>query len=130
MALARSYYEVLGVQRNATEADIKKAYRQMAKKYHPDMNKGDKAAEAEEKFKEVNEAYSVLSDAEKRRQYDAMGHDAFTQAAARAPARAASAGLAAVSAAALAGSRIFSARFSAASAGRRRAVPAPGAGAA
>ena len=81
MALARNYYEVLGVQRNASEADIKKAYRQLAKKYHPDMNKGDKAAEAEEKFKEVNEAYSVLSDAEKRRQYDSMGHDAFTQAA-------------------------------------------------
>ena len=60
--MARNYYEVLGVQRGASDAEIKKAYRQLAKKYHPDMNKGDKAAEAEEKFKEVNEAYSVLSD--------------------------------------------------------------------
>ena len=79
--MARNYYEVLGVQRGASDAEIKKAYRQLAKKYHPDMNKGDKAAEAEEKFKEVNEAYSVLSDAEKRSQYDRMGHDAFTKAA-------------------------------------------------
>ena len=127
MALARNYYEVLGVQRNASEADIKKAYRQLAKKYHPDMNKGDKAAEAEEKFKEVNEAYSVLSDAEKRRQYDSMGHDAFTQA--QAPARAALAA-SAVLAAALAGLTISSARSLAALAARPPAVPAPGAGAA
>ena len=81
MALARNYYEVLGVQRNASEADIKKAYRQLAKKYHPDMNKGDKAAEAEDKFNEVNEAHSVLIDSEQPRQYDSLGHDAFTQAA-------------------------------------------------
>lgn len=79
--MARDFYEILGVSRDADDAAIKQAYRKLAKKYHPDMNKGEKAKEAEEKFKEVNEAYSVLSDAEKRRQYDAMGHEAFQQAA-------------------------------------------------
>ena len=73
----RDYYEVLGVDRWAYEATIKKAYRQLAKKYHPDMNPGDK--EAEKKFKEASEAYAVLSDAEKRRQYDQFGHAAFEQ---------------------------------------------------
>ena len=73
----RDYYEVLGVDRGADEATIKKAYRQLAKKYHPDMNTGDK--EAEKKFKEASEAYAVLSDAEKRRQYDQFGHAAFEQ---------------------------------------------------
>ena len=67
----RDYYEVLGVERSADEAAIKKAYRQMAKKYHPDINPGNK--EAEEKFKEVNEAYSVLSDPQKRSRYDQFG---------------------------------------------------------
>ena len=71
----RDYYEVLGVSRDADEATIKKAYRKVAKKYHPDMNPGD--AEAEKKFKEASEAYAVLSDAEKRRQYDQFGHAAF-----------------------------------------------------
>lgn len=71
----RDYYEVLGVSRNATDAEIKKAYRTLAKKYHPDMNPGDK--EAEKKFKEASEAYAVLSDSEKRRQYDQFGHAAF-----------------------------------------------------
>ena len=71
----RDYYEVLGVDRNADEATIKKAYRVLAKKYHPDMNPGDK--EAEKKFKEASEAYAVLSDAEKRKQYDQFGHAAF-----------------------------------------------------
>ena len=71
----RDYYEVLGVDRNADDAAIKRAYRQLAKKYHPDMNPGDK--EAEKKFKEASEAYAVLSDAEKRRQYDQFGHAAF-----------------------------------------------------
>lgn len=71
----RDYYEVLGVERNADEATIKKAYRALAKKYHPDMNPGDK--EAEKKFKEASEAYAVLSDADKRRQYDQFGHAAF-----------------------------------------------------
>lgn len=71
----RDYYEVLGVDRNADDAAIKKAYRALAKKYHPDMNPGD--AEAEKKFKEASEAYAVLSDADKRRQYDQFGHAAF-----------------------------------------------------
>ncbi len=71
----RDYYEVLGVARDADEATLKKAYRLLAKKYHPDMNPGD--PEAEQKFKEINEAYAVLSDPEKRRLYDQMGHAAF-----------------------------------------------------
>ena len=75
MADKRDYYEVLGVDKNADDATLKKAFRQLAKKYHPDMNPGDK--EAEQKFKEVQEAYAVLSDADKRRQYDQFGHAAF-----------------------------------------------------
>lgn len=71
----RDYYEVLGVGRDANDSEIKKAYRALAKKYHPDMNPGD--AEAEKKFKEASEAYAVLSDSEKRRQYDQFGHAAF-----------------------------------------------------
>ena len=71
----RDYYEVLGISKSANEDEIKKAYRSLAKKYHPDMNPGD--AEAEVKFKEVNEAYAVLSDSEKRSKYDRFGHDAF-----------------------------------------------------
>src|SRR5262245_6734313 len=68
----RDFYEVLGVGRNATEAEIKKAYRQMALKYHPDKNPGNK--EAEEKFKEAAAAYEVLSDKDKRQRYDQFGH--------------------------------------------------------
>ena len=75
MADKRDYYEVLGVDRNADDATLKKAYRKLAKKYHPDMNPGDKEAEA--KFKEATEAYGVLSDPDKRRQYDQFGHAAF-----------------------------------------------------
>lgn len=71
----RDLYEVLGVDRNADEAAIKKAYRKLAKKYHPDANPGDK--EAEQKFKEATNAYGILSDSEKRRQYDQFGHAAF-----------------------------------------------------
>ncbi len=71
----RDYYEVLGVDRNADDAAIKSAYRKLAKKYHPDVNPGDK--EAEVKFKEASEAYAVLSDPEKRKKYDQFGHDAF-----------------------------------------------------
>ena len=72
MADKRDYYEVLGVNRNASEDEIKKAYRKEAKKYHPDLHPGDKGAEA--KFKEVNEAYEVLSDSEKKSRYDQFGH--------------------------------------------------------
>ncbi|MDL2219070.1 molecular chaperone DnaJ [Ruminococcaceae bacterium OttesenSCG-928-O06] len=72
MADKRDYYEVLGVAKDASESDIKKAYHKNAKKYHPDMNPGDKEAEA--KFKEVNEAYEVLSDKEKKARYDQFGH--------------------------------------------------------
>ncbi len=71
----RDYYEVLGVDKSADEAAIKKAYRNLAKKYHPDANPGD--ATAEKKFKEASEAYAVLSDPEKKRQYDQFGHSAF-----------------------------------------------------
>lgn len=73
----RDFYEVLGVQRGATEDDLKKAYRRQAMQYHPDRNQGDTAAEG--KFKEVNEAYDVLRDGEKRAAYDRFGHAAFEQ---------------------------------------------------
>ena len=72
MADKRDYYEVLGIRKGASEAEIKKAYRKMAMKYHPDKNPGDK--EAEEKFKEANEAYAVLSDPDKKSKYDRFGH--------------------------------------------------------
>ena len=77
MASKQDYYETLGVGKSASDSDIKKAYRKMAKKYHPDVSPGDKAAEA--KFKEVSEAYSVLSDSSKRQTYDQFGHAAFEQ---------------------------------------------------
>ena len=75
MADKRDYYEVLGVDKSADDATLKKAYRKLAKKYHPDVNPGDKEAEA--KFKEATEAYTILSDPEKRKQYDQFGHAAF-----------------------------------------------------
>src|SRR5438093_8370209 len=71
----KDYYQILGVKKTATEEEIKKAYRALAKKYHPDKNKGNK--EAENKFKEISEAYAVLSDKEKRTQYDRLGAEAF-----------------------------------------------------
>ena len=79
MILKRDYYEVLGVSRNADAATIKKAYRKLAKKYHPDSNEGN--ATAAERFKEVNEAYDVLSDEKKRKLYDQFGHAAFEEGA-------------------------------------------------
>ena len=75
MSEKKDYYELLGVNRNASEEEVKKAYRKLALKYHPDRNPGDKLAE--DKFKEVSEAYQVLSDAQKRAQYDQFGHAAF-----------------------------------------------------
>ena len=73
--MANDYYSVLGVDKGADDATIKKAYRKLAMKYHPDRNPDDKAAE--EKFKEVGEAYEVLSNPDKRAAYDRMGHEAF-----------------------------------------------------
>ena len=78
MANSRDYYDVLGVSKNASDAEIKSAFRKLAKQYHPDICKEENA---EAKFKEVQEAYSVLSDENKRKQYDQFGHDAFNQAA-------------------------------------------------
>lgn len=75
MAVKRDYYDILGIHKNAEEAEIKKAYRKLAKKYHPDTNAGD--AQAEQQFKEVTEAYTILSDPEKRKLYDQFGHAAF-----------------------------------------------------
>ena len=72
-----NYYKILGIGKNASVAEIKKAYRKMAMKYHPDQTKGDKSAE--EKFKSISEAYAVLSDKEKRRQYDTFGSTGFHQ---------------------------------------------------
>src|ERR1700741_5508023 len=76
MATKREYYEVLGVERKASTEDLKKAYRRLAVKYHPDKNPGDSTAE--EKFKEIGEAYEVLRDPNKRAAYDQFGHAAFS----------------------------------------------------
>ncbi|NBO17306.1 MAG: molecular chaperone DnaJ [Proteobacteria bacterium] len=79
MSQIRDYYEILGVSKNASDTDIKKAYRNLAREHHPDMVKDSDKAGAEKKFKEINEAYQVLSDSEKRKQYDQFGHNAFKQ---------------------------------------------------
>jgi len=73
----RDYYDVLGLKKNATSAELKKAFRKLARKYHPDLNPNDKASERQ--FKEMNEAYEILSDPKKRKQYDQFGHEAFEQ---------------------------------------------------
>ena len=75
MAEKRDYYEVLGLQKDASDDEIKKAYRKLAKEYHPDLHPGDKTCE--EKFKEIGEAYEVLSDPDKKAKYDQYGHAAF-----------------------------------------------------
>ncbi|GAG09268.1 unnamed protein product, partial [marine sediment metagenome] len=75
--MADDYYKILGVNKNATKEELKKAYRKLALKYHPDKNKGDK--DAEEKFKKVNEAYAVLSNDKKRKQYDMFGAEGFSK---------------------------------------------------
>jgi len=75
--MAKDYYAILGIGRDASREEVKKAYKKLAKRYHPDMNEGDPAAA--EKFKEINEAAAVLGDEEKRRQYDTLGHEAFTR---------------------------------------------------
>src|SRR5262249_57044388 len=80
MATKRDYYEVLGVNRSATDQDLKSAYRRLAVKHHPDKNPGD--PHAEERFKEAAEAYAVLSDAEQRRRYDLFGHAGVSSSAA------------------------------------------------
>src|SRR3954466_5619960 len=74
MATKRDYYDVLGVPKNASEEEIKKAYRKLAMKFHPDRNQGDAAKDAEAKFKEAKEAYEMLSDGDKRGAYDQYGH--------------------------------------------------------
>ena len=74
--MSKDFYEILGVAKTATAEEIKKAYRKLAIKYHPDRNPGDTAAE--EKFKEISNAYEVLSDTSKRQRYDQLGHEAFT----------------------------------------------------
>lgn len=93
----RDYYEVLGVDKSASEDEIKRAYKKMARKYHPDLNPDNK--EAEEKFKEVNEAYEVLSDADKKARYDQYGFAGVDPNSTRTRAPASAAGLAAASAA-------------------------------
>ena len=75
LCMKKDYYEVLGVNRNASLEEIKKSYRRLARQYHPDANPGNK--DTVEKFKEINEAYQVLSDSEKRATYDRFGHAAF-----------------------------------------------------
>ena len=81
MSQIKDYYEILGVSKNSSDDELKKAYRNLAREHHPDMVKDSDKATAEKKFKEINEAYQVLSDPEKKRQYDQFGHDAFKQGA-------------------------------------------------
>mgnify|MGYP000152229279 CR=1 FL=1 len=124
MAEKRDYYEVLGIGKNATDAEIKSAYRKLAKKYHPDLNPGDK--DAEEKFKEVNEANDVLSDPNKRKRYDQFGFAGSIPT--MGPASPAAATVAALAASAAPAASIWatsSAIFSAAALAASAARPAP-----
>ena len=124
MAEKRDYYEVLGIQKGASEDEIKKAYKKLARKYHPDMNPGDK--EAEEKFKEVNEANEVLSDPEKKARYDQFGFAGRGSQLRRGRRRAAALAAASTSATWATSSAAFSA---AASAAVSAATPTPPSGA-
>jgi DnaJ-class molecular chaperone len=81
MSQIKDYYQILGVSKSASEADIKKAYRNLAREHHPDMVKDSDKEASEKKFKEINEAYQVLSDTQKRKQYDQFGHQAYKQGA-------------------------------------------------
>ena len=81
MTAEKNYYDILGVQKNSSDDEIKKAYRKLAREHHPDMVKDSDKSSAEKKFKEINEAYQVLSDSEKRKQYDQFGHSAFKSGA-------------------------------------------------
>ncbi len=124
MAEKRDYYEVLGIGKNATDAEIKSAYRKLAKKYHPDLNPGDK--DAEEKFKEVNEANDVLSDPDKRKRYDQFGFAGVDPT--MGPASPAAATVAALAASAVPAASIWatsSAIFSAAALAASAVRPAP-----
>jgi len=112
----RDYYEILGVPKNASEDDIKKAYRKLAMKFHPDRNQGDGAKQAEEKFKEAKEAYEMLSDAQKRAAYDQYGHAGVDPNMGRGPGAEGFGGFA----------EAFGDIFDHCSAGRRHRSPHPG----
>ena len=119
MADKRDYYEVLGLQKGASAEEIKKAYRKLAKENHPDLHPGDKACE--ERFKEINEAYEILSDDDKRAKYDQYGHAAFDPPASAARASRASA----ISATSGTSSRASSAAASAGASAARARIPTP-----
>ena len=114
--MKEDYYELLGVNKNATDDEIKSAFRKLAKQYHPDLHKGADKEEAEAKFKQINEAYEVLSDKEKRAKYDQFGHAAFDPAAG-------AGGYGGYSTAALAITAIFLTAYSAVRVSKRATAP-------